>query len=64
MARLRIDSLGQYGLMTDLDPSQAPLNSWSGLRNAMTQDGMLRSAPGDLRLFDLLDTVDAPVEPK
>lgn len=53
MPRQRIDNLGAVGLNTDVHPTQLPAQAWTALSDVTTQDGSLRSAPGETKLFDL-----------
>jgi hypothetical protein len=53
MPRQRIDNLGKIGLNTDVSPYDLPPQAWTRLFNCVTQDGALRSAPGERKLFNL-----------
>lgn len=52
MPRMRIDKLGELGLNSDIPPAQLPPNAVTSLANVMTEDLTLRSAPGEVKLFD------------
>ena len=53
MPRMRIDKLGSIGLNTDVQPYLLPPQAWTKMINCQTQDGELRSAVGERKLFDL-----------
>ena len=53
MPRMRIDKLGSIGLNTDVQPYLLPPQAWTKMINCSTQDGELRSAVGERKLFDL-----------
>lgn len=53
MPRQRFSGLGKAGLNTDVETSLLPLEAWSTLINIECQDGSLRSAHGESKLFDI-----------
>jgi hypothetical protein len=53
MPRQRIPGLGTVGLNTDIHPSLLPPETWTRFYNVQTQDGSVRSAIGERKLFDL-----------
>jgi hypothetical protein len=51
--RARFEKLGSVGLNTDIAPTLLPPGAWTSLYNISTEDGSIRSAYGDRKLFDL-----------
>jgi hypothetical protein len=53
MPRVRVDKLGSIGITGDAVNSLLPPQAWNKLRDVVTANGSLRSAPGERKLFNL-----------
>lgn len=53
MPRVRIDNLGQSGLITDIHPTQLPPNILSTLENAICEEGSVEHCGGERKLIDI-----------
>ena len=52
--RIRFEKLGSVGLNTDIAPTLLPPEVWTSLYNVSTEDGSIRSAFGERKLFDTI----------
>lgn len=53
MPRIRLDNLGQQGLITDIHPTQLPPNIVNVLENAICEEGSIEHCGGERKLIDI-----------
>lgn len=46
------NSLGDIGVISDMQPHELPLNAWSSARNVRFRDGFVEKFTGELQVFD------------